>query len=98
MRTLKWLVAGAAVAVIAAAFRDFERGGWLSPATPVRQRLAGEEQEEPVLGYDGMDQETLIDWLSEADLDEDTLLDIADYESRNRSRQPVISAVEDLLG
>lgn len=94
MSKLRWLVAGVAVGVIAVAFRDFDRDRWLSPALP-----GGDEEPggtEPILGYDGMDQETLMDWLSEADLDDDTIDSIIRYEKANRDRQPVLDALNDL--
>lgn len=95
MNLIKLIVGGAAVAAIAAAFRDFENRGWLTPALP---RPAGYDlNEEPILGYDGMDQETLIDWLGDADLDRATLTRMRAYERANRNREPVLSAVEDML-
>jgi hypothetical protein len=55
------------------------------------------DESEPVLGYDGMDQETLIDWLERAELDEETLRTVEAYESAQRRREPVLEAVRDLL-
>lgn len=95
MNLIKLLLGGAAVAAIAASFRDFRGGGWLSPALPGAATAVTDE--EPVLGYDGMDQETVIDWLGDADLDPDTLSRILAYEKANRNREPVIAAVEDML-
>lgn len=96
MKTLKWLLAGALVGIIAVAFRDFEQGAWLKP------QLSGDREdtgpEEPVLGYDGMDQETLLDWLTSANLDSDALEHMLSYEEANRNRAPVIDLIEDLLG
>lgn len=96
MRIVKLLVAGAAIGMIAAAFRDWETGGWLQPAGLTTEPEVDEE--EPVLGYDGMDQETLIDWLSEAELDPDTLERVRLYELAHRNRGPVLAAVDDLIG
>ena len=96
MRLLKVLLGAAAVGVVAVAFR--ERGRWLRPALP------GDDEggllvngEEPVLGYDGMDRDTLLDWLADADLDLDTLLRVRAYETANLAREPVLDAVDDLL-
>lgn len=94
MNLIKMLVGGAAVAAIVAAFRDFENRAWLEPALP---RSPGDTITEPILGYDGMDQETVIDWLGDADLDRATLTRIRSYERANRNREPVLAAVEDLL-
>src|SRR5688500_8864339 len=101
-RLLKVLLGAAAVGVVAVAFRDSARGRWLRPALPGRDeeydggRMIA-DGEEPVLGYDGMDRDTLLDWLSDADLDRDTLLRIRAYESVNLGREPVLDAVDDLL-
>ena len=97
---LKLLVGVAAVGVVVAAFRDSGRQRWLRPALPG----GGEDEDsdllggqEPVLGYDGMDRDTLLDWLRDADLDHSTLLRIQAYESANLARGPVLDAVEDML-
>lgn len=98
---LKVLIGVAAVGVVAAAFRDSARRRWLRPAVP----FAGDDEDagiapggqEPVLGYDGMDRDTLLDWLRDADLDHGTLLRIQAYESANLARGPVLDAVEDML-
>ena len=95
MKTIQWMLAGVAVGVIAVAFRDFERREWLSPALP---RGATIDEEEPVLGYDGMDQETAIDWIAAADLDADTVERMIEYERANRDRIPVLEALEEQLG
>ena len=101
-RTLKVLIGMAAVGVVAAAFRDSARQRWLRPAVPF-----GDDEDdtggylpggqEPVLGYDGMDRDTLLDWLRDADLDHGTLLRIQAYESANLARGPVLDAVADML-
>lgn len=95
MKTLRWMLAGIVVGVVAVAFRDLERRQWLAPALPGRDDEV--DVEEPVLGYDGMDQETLLDWLSEADLDDETLEEIIRYERANRDRSPVLDALNDLM-
>jgi len=99
-RLLKVLVGVAALGVVAAAFRDSARGRWLRPALPGADEdgeLLIADGEEPVLGYDGMDRDTLLDWLADAELDRDTLLRIRAYESANQARDPVLDAVDDLL-
>jgi hypothetical protein len=103
MNLLKTVVAAAAAATIVLAFRDVENGRWLQPALPGRTGWDGEDDEdeggeEPVLGYDGMDRDTLIDWLGEADLDDADLVRIRRYELANAARQPVLDAIEDLMG
>lgn len=107
MSYLKVLLGAAAVGTIALAFRDFEGGGWLQPALPGGWADAdvlledddedGELAEEPVLGYDGMDRDTLVAWLDDADLDEATLLHIRRYEVANQDREPVLDRIDDLL-
>lgn len=100
---LKLLVGVAAVGVVVAAFRDSGRQRWLRPALPGGGGDGDEDGElslggqEPVLGYDGMDRDTLLDWLRDADLDRSTLLRIQAYESANLSRAPVLDTVEELL-
>ena len=89
------MLAGVAVGVIAVAFRDLERRQWLSPALP---RGGTIDEEEPVLGYDGMDQETAIEWIASADLDADTVERMIEYERANRDRIPVLEALEEQLG
>ena len=107
MSYLKVLLGAAAAGTIALAFRDFEGGGWLQPALPgvgldYDDELLEEDDEEalaeePVLGYDGMDRDTLVAWLDDADLDEATLLAIRRYEVANENREPVLDRVDDLL-
>lgn len=99
MNTLKLLVAGAAVGVILVAFRDFENDAWHSPTLDLRGRSpAPTDETEPILGYDGMDVDTLTDWLAEARLDRTTLRRIRTYESAHRARQAVLSAVDAQIG
>lgn len=98
MNLLKIIAAAAATTVIVAAFRDFEREEWLVPERQGRGRSTTPDEEEPILGYDGMDQDMLADWIRTADLDEGTLRDIRAYESAHRDRGAVLSVVEELLG
>jgi len=109
----KLALGAAAVGVIAFAFRGALRGGSLRgalddgarPALPLRGRggadgALGEyadDDEEPVLGYDGMDRDTLVEWLRDSSLDEETLLRIKRYERTRENREPVLDAVGDLL-
>lgn len=94
MNALKWLLAGLIAGVVAVAFRDMQRGVWLAPALP---RAEGEvDEEEPVLGYDGMDQETLLDWLDESDLEPDVVDRMIRYEEANQNREPVLDALSEL--
>lgn len=96
MNLLKLLAGGAAIGIILIAFRDFENDGWLPLALPgTRETDTGDA--EPILGYDGMDQETVIDWIRDADLDQATLLRIRSYEMGHRTREPVITAVDELV-
>lgn len=97
MRLLKILLAGAAIGVIVTAFRDFENQAWLAPAGAGPGGYGGDEEMEPVLGYDGMDEDTLLDWLSEADTDARTLERMHRYELAHLGREPVLSAIEDRL-
>jgi len=107
MRALKVLIGVAAGAAILLALRDYRNGGWLRPAVSGGYRLddgdllledEDELIEEPVLGYDGMDRDTLVDWLEDADLDESALLRIRRYEETTGNREPVMDKIDDLLG
>ncbi len=99
MNLLRLLLGGAAVATILVAFRDFQNDTWLpaggrgGPSIP-----EGVEDEEPILGYDGMDRDTLIQWIRDARLDEDTLIRIHEYEAAHQARERVLQAVAELLG
>jgi hypothetical protein len=105
MNYVKVLLGAAAVGTIALAFRDFDRGEWLVPALPgggwdEAELLEDDEEEggeEPVLGYDGMDRDTLVAWLDDADLDEGTLLRVRRYEEAGEAREPVLDKIDDLL-
>lgn len=97
MNLLKALVAAAAVGVIVVAFQDTETGGWL-PLGGTPDDRVGPGSPEPILGYDGMDRDTLIDFLGSADLDRGTLLRVQAYEMANQGRGVVLDAVADLLG
>ncbi len=92
MKTLQWMLAGVAVGVIVVAIREL-RYRSLESAAP--ESMA--DVPEPVLGYDGMDQETILEWLPEADLDPEQLEDIGRYEEATRAREPVLALIDDLL-
>lgn len=95
MNLLKLLLAGTALGVILTTFRDPE-GEWIVPG---RDRLGGgggggtDDDTEPVLGYSGMDEDDLEDWLSRSAADRQTLLRMIRYEAVHRGRQPVLEAL-----
>ena len=98
MNLLKLLVAGAAIGVIVIAFRDSDQERWIAPPL----RLAGEGEEdlgeaEPLLGYDGMDVDALIDWMDSAGPDRTTLERMRDYESAHLAREGVLAAIAERL-
>jgi hypothetical protein len=95
MKTLQWILAGIVIGVVAVAFREFDLRRWLAPISPTG--TIPPDGREPVLGYDGMDQETLLEWLPEADLDADVLNDMIRYEEANLGREPVLEALEEML-
>jgi hypothetical protein len=98
MRLLKMLVAGAAIGVIVIAFRDSDAGRWIAP--PLRLRgEGGEDQDEtePVLGYDGMDVDTLLEWMDNAGADSATLERMRGYEADHLAREEVLRAIEERL-
>jgi hypothetical protein len=94
MKSLKWILAGLIAGVIIAAFRDFERSRWLAPAIPGEEEA---DDREPLLGYDGMDQETILEWLADSELDETTVESVIRYERSHLRREPVIEALEEML-
>lgn len=97
MNLFKLLVAGAAIGVIVSAFRDFEQQRWLTPAG-LGATGEADLDEEPVLGYDGMDVDTLLDWLEQAGLDRSTLVAMRAYEEAGKGREAVLRAIDDLIG
>lgn len=97
MSAWKALLAGLAVGIMLIAFRDSEHGSWLKPAGLADRLPAPEDEDldqEPVLGYDGMDQETLLDWLDDSDLDGEMLMRTRWYEQRHLAREPVLDALD----
>lgn len=92
MNKLRWVLAGIAVS-LGVVFAATRRGSYTAMTANGDLQI-----QEPILGYDGMDQETLLEWLDEAELDDATLHDIRDYESTYQRREPVLAAIEDLLG
>lgn len=97
MNFLKGLAAAAAVMVIVIAFRDTQRGRWMAPALPTGTAEPDDLEEEPILGYDGMDVETLRDWVADAGLDRATLLRMREYEEAHLGREGVLAAIDDRL-
>ena len=103
MKLGRILLGAAAVAAIAVAFRDFQGSRWLRPSLREgddeldADDEESEVEEEPVLGYDGMDRDTMLDWLREASLDEATLLRMERYEKTHHNREPVLDAIADQL-
>jgi hypothetical protein len=106
MRLGRILLGAAAIAAIALAFRDLQGGRWLRPALPgeedddldeLLEEEGEQEEEEPVLGYDGMDRDTVVEWLREATLDEGTLMRMERYERAHHNREPVLDAITDQL-
>jgi hypothetical protein len=103
MRLGRILLGAAAVGAIALAFRDIQGRRWLLPGMPGEapepepEDAEAEVEEEPVLGYDGMDRDTLLDWLRDASLDEATLLRMERYERSHGNREPVLEMIGDQL-
>jgi hypothetical protein len=98
MNALKLLAAGAALGIILTAFRDEEGEGWIVPGRDLLRELGGDGNDrEPILGYDGMDDDTIQDWLEGSDADRSTLLRMLTYEAGHRGRQPVLAAIVDQL-
>jgi hypothetical protein len=97
MRALRLLAGLAVVGAAVVALREVAARGGLPRLGRGEGPGVAPGGEEPVLGYDGMDRDTLIDWLSDADLDRETLLRVRAYEEANRNREPVLEAVATLL-
>jgi hypothetical protein len=96
MKILQWIVAGVLLGVIVSRLRRFVEEGAFAPVKAPEALEAGGA--EPVLGYDGMDQETLLEWLPAAKLDSETVEDILRYEEANLCREPVVAVLEEMLG
>ena len=96
MRILNWVLAGIAVGVVASALLDPELRRRLTTARRNGSGIVAET--EPVLGYDGMDQETLLEWLPDAGLDGETLENMLRYEEAHLHREPVITTLREMLG
>jgi len=96
MKTLRWIVAGLVLGLIGSALRNVMRGD--TGATPPQRRAIEPNGPEPVLGYDGMDQETLLEWLPAAGLDFETLDEIIQYEEANLQREVVLELLEEMAG
>ena len=97
MKLLKLVTVLTVFGAIYAALRQ-QREGTLAPAAPARPRPpTPADDTEPVLGYDGMDLQTLIPWLESAELDRPTLQRIRRYELAHQGRETVLTTVDDLL-
>jgi hypothetical protein len=98
MNRLKWFAGGLLIGLVLSTLRDQDRGDWVSGGR-VGDGADGDVdlEEEPVLGYDGMDQETLLEWIEGATLDDETIERMIRYESGNRRRAPVLDVLHDLL-
>jgi hypothetical protein len=97
MNFFKLLAAGTAAGIIMTAFRN-DQGEWIVPGRGPASVSGGDDSEqEPVLGYDGLDDEALQDWLETADTDRTQILRMIRYEAGHRGRQPVLSALVDQL-
>jgi len=97
MKLLKLLVAGVAVGVIVIAFRDVEAGNWIAPPLPRRGDEEDVGETEPILGYDGMDVDTLLDWFEEAAPDRETLVRMRGYEAAHLAREAVLGEIDGRL-
>ena len=96
MKAWRWIAAVAMVGGAVVLLRELSARGAFPRASDAPDGIEP-GGEEPVLGYDGMDRDTLIDWLSEADLDHESLTRIREYETANRGRESVLEAVANLL-
>ena len=96
MRLLRWIAAGVLLGVIVSRLRRFVADGRLEGTETTATIEPGGP--EPVLGYDGMDQETLLEWLDDAALDDPTIREVIRYEAAHLQREPVLAALEELLG
>jgi hypothetical protein len=97
MNYFKLLAAGTAAGIIMTAFRN-DQGEWIVPGRGLSDPgIADDSEQEPVLGYDGLDDEALQHWLDTTDTDRAQLLRMIRYEAGHRGRQPVLSALVDQL-
>jgi hypothetical protein len=55
------------------------------------------DEHEPVLGYDGMDVDTLLTWLADAGLDRETLSRMREYEEQHLRREAVLTELDSRL-
>ena len=94
MNVLKLMLAGAAVGVIVIAFRD---AGQDAVVATGRRGEEDQGEAEPILGYDGMDVDTLLDWIEQDAPDGATLARMRDYEARHLGRESVLAALDDRL-
>jgi hypothetical protein len=90
MKLMRLLLLAAGGAYLYRRMTGREEGG----DTAIAHRYDGAE---PVLGYDGMDLQTVVPWLESANLDRGTLLRIRAYETRNQARDAVLDTLDSLL-
>jgi len=99
MKTATWMLAGLLAGLLLSTVRRMDRRELHidEEAGDDRGGVGPGVSEEPILGYDGMDQETILEWVEEAGLDEESVERILEYEEATRRRQPVLDALHDLL-
>ncbi|CAN5843759.1 hypothetical protein BH23GEM3_BH23GEM3_15770 [soil metagenome] len=98
MRLLKIILAAVTLGAIYLVLRGLQQPAAGRPPAPPRPQPPEDDDAEPVLGYDGMDMDTLIPWLESADLDKATLRRIRRYEVSHHARETVLATIDDLLG
>jgi hypothetical protein len=95
MRIPKLVVAGALLGATVGLLRVYLRH--LSEAPLQAGGTAILDEHEPVLGYDGMDVDTLLTWLADAGLDRETLSRMRDYEAQHLGREAVLAELDSRL-
>lgn len=91
MNVFRTLLGGLAGGAAGVAVRAILRGGKQDP-----RPSTGADDVEPVLGYDGMDRDTLLDWLDRAELDADTVGRIRRYETERENRAPILARLNEM--
>lgn len=95
MNRFRWAVGGFLLAGVVYGLARREDAG-RRRRTALRTQT--EDQQEPILGYDGMDQETLLEWLDDAELDGDQIEQIIRYEERHARREPILTNLHERIG
>jgi hypothetical protein len=99
IRLIKLLLAAATVSgLVYLALRQREVAAGTALARNRMDEPLPEREPEPVLGYDGMDLQTVTEWLERAELDELSLRSIRAYEQRHRARETVLGVIDEKLG